>query len=298
MSPARLPIEIRQLHCIVVLAEELHFGRAAKRLGIAQPHLSATVKRAETNLGVLLFERTPRVVLTEAGAAIVVAARRIVGELELGINRALHAGSGRSGTLVLGIASTAALSSLPQLLLAYRRAEPAVELRVREMHSAVQLEALRAGSIDAGVLREPPDSADFDEISLIREPFVAILPRSHPLARLHSVGPDRLRAEPLVSFTRAAAPSLHDQLGALLHRPRGFRAESEADEWHTIAALVGAGFGLSIAPASVSQLRLKSVTYVPIRTPGIVATLRLVWRKDAPPTVQRFARFVAAHAEG
>ena len=295
-SPPR--IDLRELRCVLALAEELHFGRAAKRLGIAQPHLSATIKRTENDLGVLLFERRPRVAPTDAGAALVVAARRIVGELELGINRAVHAGAGRSGTLVLGIASTAALSSLPQLLLAYRRAEPAVELRVREMHSAVQVEALRAGSIDAGVLREPPDSADFDEISLIRESFVAILPRSHPLARRHSLNPDHIRTEALVSFPRAAAPALHDQLAALLHRRRGFRAEYEADEWHTIAALVGAGFGLSVAPASVSQLRLKSVKYVPIRAPGIVATLRLVWRRDAPLTVQRFARFVAAHAAG
>jgi DNA-binding transcriptional LysR family regulator len=75
------------------------------------------------------------------------------------------------------------------------------------------------------------------------------------------------------------------------------KIRSSAAEWHTIAALVGAGFGLSVAPASVSQLRLKSVKYVPLRTPGTSAMLRLVWRKDAPPTVQRFAQFVAARAE-
>jgi DNA-binding transcriptional LysR family regulator len=161
------------------------------------------------------------------------------------------------------------------------------------MHSSAQIEAISAGSIDIGILRERPESAELTHALLLREHFVAILPKHHALVRRKAIAPDALTQQPLVLFARSAAPSMHDQIGALLGRQPGFRPEHEANEWHTIAALVSAGLGVSLAPASVARLRIAGVKYVPLKS-SVVTMLWVAWRRDAAPTVQRFAEFVTS----
>ena len=180
-APFPRGVELRHLRYFVVVAEELHFGRAAKRLSIAQPPLSQQIARLETLVGYPLLERRPRVALTEPGRVLLAAARRTLQSVAHGVDATRRAGRGETGMLTVGFAASAMLTALPEVFRAYRSRFPGVELRLREMSTSAQVEALRVGGIDAGFLREPAEHPDVLAEPVLREPFVAALPPEHPL---------------------------------------------------------------------------------------------------------------------
>ena len=157
----RLPesVELRHLRYFVAVAEELHFGRAARRLRIAQPPLSQQIARLESLVGHPLFERRPRVALTEPGRVLLAVARRTLAQVAQGIDATRRAGRGESGVLTVGFAASAMLTAMPHVFHSFRARSPAVELRLREMSTSAQLDALRAGFLDVGFLREPAADA-------------------------------------------------------------------------------------------------------------------------------------------
>ncbi|MGY0062396.1 LysR family transcriptional regulator [Streptomyces sp. LZ34] len=281
MERPELPLP--QLHAFVVLAEELHFGHAAARLGIAQPPLSQQIARLEGKVGHALFSRKPGgVALTSAGRELLPAAQRALAELADGLAAARAVGSGRVGRLRIGFAASLALTVLPGLLRRFRERFPDVRLDIREMTSAPQIAALHDKTIDIGLLREPAaDEPGLGFQTVLTEPFVAVLPTSHPRAAQRSVPVAQLADSPFVLLPREVGPQLYDQITGLC-TAAGFTPEvvQHAVEWQTVCALVEAGLGVSLAPASIRRIRLKGVVFRRIE-PGTARTrVAVAWRKD------------------
>jgi DNA-binding transcriptional LysR family regulator len=300
MDRPQLPLP--QLHAFVVLAEELHFGHAAARLGIAQPPLSQQIRRLEDKVGHALFTRGPgRVTLTPAGSELLPAARRALTELADGLAAARAVGSGRAGCLRIGFAASLALTLLPGLLRTFRDHYPGVHLDIHEMTTAPQIAALRDKTIDIGLLREPPeDETELGFRTVFSEPFVAVLPTGHPLAAQRTVQLAQLAHSPFVLLPRSVGPSLHDQIIGLC-TAAGFTPHvvQHAVEWQTVCALVETGLGVSLAPASIRRIRLKGVAFR--RTdPGTARTrVAVAWREnDHNPLVARLLATISQNPPG
>ncbi|GAA3085303.1 LysR family transcriptional regulator [Streptomyces rectiviolaceus] len=289
MERPELPLP--QLHAFVVLAEELHFSRAATRLGIAQPPLSQQIRRLEDKVGHALFSREPgRITLTPAGRELLPAARQALTGLANGLAVAREVGSGRAGRLRIGFAASLALTVLPGLLRTFRERFPAVELDIHEMTTTPQLAALRERTIDIGLLREPPaHDAELDFATVLSEPFVAVLPSTHPLAAQRVVRVEQLAGCPFVLLPRAVGPPLYDQITGLC-TAAGFtpRVAQHAVEWQTVCALVEAGLGVSLAPQSIRRIRLKGVAFRRIEAHATRTRVAVAWRKnDSSPLIPR-----------
>lgn len=287
MDRPELPLP--QLHAFVVLAEELHFGHAAARLGIAQPPLSQQIRRLEEKVGHALFSRDPgRVGLTPAGRELLPAARRALSSLADGLAASRAVGSGRTGRLRIGFAASLALTVLPGLLRTHRERFPEVRLDIHEMTTAPQLAALHDRTIDIGLLREPPaDEPQLDFRTVLSEPFVAVLPSAHPLAARRTVRVGQLADSPFVLLPRAVGPRLYDQIIGLC-ASAGFtpRVAQHAVEWQTVCALVETGLGVSLAPASIRRIRLKGVAFRRIEPATVRTRVAVAWRKgDQNPLV-------------
>ncbi|WP_405668896.1 LysR family transcriptional regulator [Streptomyces sp. NBC_00055] len=289
MERPELPLP--QLHAFTVLAEELHFGHAAARLGIAQPPLSQQIRRLEDKVGHALFTREPgRVTLTPAGRELLPAARRALTDLADGLSAARAVGSGRAGRLRIGFAASLALTVLPGMLRTFRDRHPDVHLDIHEMTTVPQVAALHDNTIDIGLLREP--SAGETELALktvLTEPFVAVLPAAHPLAAQRAVRLGQLADSPFVLLPREVGPQLHDRITGLC-TAAGFtpRVTQRAVEWQTVCALVETGLGVSLAPASIRRIRLKGVAFRRIDPDDARTRVAVAWRKDDPnPLVAR-----------
>jgi len=279
----RPELSLLQLHAFAVLAEELHFGRAAERLGIAQPPLSQQIRRLENRVGHRLFDRGPgRVGLTPAGRELLPSARRALDELAHGLATARRTGAGLAGRLRVGFAASLALTILPGVLAASRQRYPQVELDIREMSTAAQVAALRAGALDIGLVREPEDDPGLTAEPILSEELIAVLPSGHPLAAGSAVRVSALAGEPFVLLPRAAGPGLHDRIVGVC-TAAGFvpRVAQHAVEWLTVAALVEAGAGVSIAPAGVARIRLDGVETPRLVEPdGARTTVAACWRRE------------------
>lgn len=256
--------ELRHLRYFVAVADELSFSRAAARIGIAQPPLSQQIRQLERLLDCTLFDRGGRRVrLTEAGAALLPEARRLLAEAaELGaLVRRL--GRGELGTLTIGFTPSTLFSPLPAAVRAFRERAPGVRVRLRELGPAEHVEALRAGRVDVAIVREPEAEPGLATLPVLREGFVAAVPAGHPLAGRRSIAVAAFRDEPFVLFPREVAPGLHRQVLALC-RAAGFepRVVQEAEEWQTILSLVEAGIGVSLIPESFRGRRTGELAYL------------------------------------
>jgi DNA-binding transcriptional LysR family regulator len=298
-------IDLRRLRSFVAVAETLHFGRAAARLHISQPPLSRQIQQLEQEIGTLLLRRNKRhVELTEAGAHLLVDARRMLTDVELMGERARRAALGAIGQLTLGFISAVDYSILPGVLRAFRETYPRVTLDLRELTSDIQLRDLRTLRIDAGMLLAPVDDASLMTLPLLREPLVAALPAVDPLARRgRRVSLSALSTRPFILFPRSNAPGLHDMITDFC-RSAGFapRVAQEAIQMQTIVSLVSAGLGVALVPASLMDLRRPGVVYRPLHEPSPKMTVALAWRRDNRnvcvanfvATARRHARVAAA----
>jgi DNA-binding transcriptional LysR family regulator len=288
-------IDLRHLRYFVVLAEELHFGRAAARLGIAQPPLSQQIQRLERLLGTRLFERTSRrVQLTDSGRAFLVEARRALLVVETAVEAARRAGRGETGELRVAFAATVMFVHLPRIIREFRTRFPGVHLDLREMPTGPQLAALKAGDIDIGFVREPRPDPDLEIVTVMREPLRIAVNKSHPLAARATLAVRHLADEPFVLFPEELAPGLYAQVMGLC-RAAGFtpRVVEESRELYTSVSLVEAGVGVSILPASVEKLGWRGVRYRPIPSASAETRIAAAWRRDrARPVLDAFMRVV------
>lgn len=288
-------LELRHLRYFVAVAEELHFGRAAARLGMAQPPLSQQIQRLERLLGTQLLERTSRrVQLTDAGHAFRAEAERVLAGAQSAVDAARRAGRGESGQLRVAFAATVMFMALPQIIREFRQRFPAVRLDLREMPTGPQLAQLRRGEIDIGFVREPSPDPDLEMVTVMREPLRIAINRRHPLAERARLTVRDLAHEPFVLFPPDLAPGLHAQVMALCRRA-GFspRVVEESRELYTSVSLVEAGVGVSILPASVEKLGWKNVRYRALGAREAETRISAAWRRDrSRPVILAFMRVV------
>lgn len=285
------PLELRHLRYFVAVAEELHFGRAAQRLGMAQPPLSQQIQRLEQIIGARLFERTSRrVQLTDAGNALLPDARRLLAGAAAALLAARRAGRGEQGELRVAFAATVMFLALPEIIRAFRDRFPGVHLDLREMPTGPQLAGIKAGEIDIGFVREPEPDPELEIVTVMREPLRIAVPKGHPLASRATISVRHLADEPFVLFPAELAPGLHAQVMALC-RAAGFtpRVVEESRELYTSVSLVEAGIGVSILPASVEKLGWRGVRYRAIPSASAETRIAAAWRKDrGRPVVEAF----------
>jgi DNA-binding transcriptional LysR family regulator len=285
-------IELRHLRYFVAVAEELHFGRAAIRLHLAQPPLSQQIRKLEDILGHALFTRTSRAVkLTSAGQIFLDRARRTLQNVQEDLAEARSVGRGEVGFLRVGFISSSMLTPLPAMLGQYRKEYPKVNLQLHESYTSLVVQGLLKGTLDAGFLRDGGPTEGLHVTTLFSEPFVAVLPADHPLATRSIISAGSLRDEPFVFFSPTAGKLAYEKPVSLCEQ-HGFRPRvvQEAPQWLTIMRLIGAGLGVSIAPACVQQIAAPDVICRRLRGAKVFSDIELAYRtSEDRPIVRSFA---------
>lgn len=260
-------MELRHLRYFVAVAEERHFGRAAERLHMAQPPLSQQIRQLEGELGVTLLRRTTRRVdLTEAGAAYLDQARRILGAVDDAGAEAQRVQAGLTGRLAVGCVGSATYSLLPAFARTLREELPGVDVTFRgEMLVPAQIEAMLAGSLDLALLRPPVDEPGLELHPLRTERLIVAVPDGHRLARRRRVRVSDLRDEDLVVHPARGRSVMHGLVTSLC-REAGFvpRIRHEVAETSTLVTFVAAGLGVAVVPEPVSALGVPGAVYRPL----------------------------------
>jgi DNA-binding transcriptional LysR family regulator len=280
-------VELRHLRYFLAVAEERHFGRAARRLRIAQPPLSRQIQALETEIGFPLFDRSRRrVELTAAGTALHEHVLRVFEALDLGLHEAKRAAAGQTGRIAVGYLSSVAFSGLPELISAFRARSPGVEVVLRELPPQEQVEALKGRRIDVGFIRGELDDDELTSRCVRREPLAVALPEGHRLAARARLPLELLAREPFVSFPRQRGPVFFDFIMRLCH-DAGFtpRIVQEAPQLDMVS-LVAAGFGVAILPGSMRHAARPGVVFRSI-VGAPTTDLRVAWRPDDTSPVLR-----------
>lgn len=277
-------IEVRQLRAFVAVAEERHFGRAAERLNIAQPSLSQTMRRLESELGAALLHRTTRrVELAPAGRILLERGRAILAGVDSAREDARRAARGEFGRLSIGFTGSATYAVMPSLATAMRRELPGVELDLHgEMLTPAQVAGLLDRSLDLALLRPPVEHPDLSFEVVRREPLLAVLPRQHPLAGAESIALRDLADESFVTYPSHFHSVLHRAVESMC-AARGFQPRStlEVAETATLVSFVAAGFGVSLVPASVGRMTVADAVYRPLRDESTQVDLAVAWHRDS-----------------
>ncbi len=284
-------MELRHLRYFVAVAEELHFTRAAERLGIKQPPLSLQIRQLETELGTRLFRRLTRgIELTESGALLLDGARRILDQVERTKAGVQSRARGETGRIHVGFAGATYFQPLvPVIIRSYRERYPGVLLSPQQSNTPLLVAGLQSGEIDVAFVRPPiGDSEGLAVVPLIDEPMLIVVPAAHPLAARAEVPVAALAPEQLILFPRAIGPGLYDAIMAACQRA-GFSPNlgQEAPQIASIVYMVAAGFGVSIVPRSIDQIRAEGVQYLPIEGEGPRAPIGLAYRKADHSTAVR-----------
>ncbi len=291
-------MELRHIRYFVALGEELNFTRAAERLHIAQPPLSQQIRHLEDELGVTLLQRNSRPVrLTEAGVLFLARARALLASFEDAVADTRRVGRGQAGKLALGFVGSAMFAGLPDVVGAYRDACPDVELVLDEMLAAEIAEALRRRRIDVGFARPAllPEAGLAQRV-ILEEPYVAALPRTHPLAARRSVALAELSDDAFVLYPARPEPSVTGLIVAAC-AAAGFtpRLAQEVLHLQTAIGLIAAGVGVSLVPEAAARAQTgRGVAYIPLANPTVMAPLTIAWREeDVSPAVQRLLEIAA-----
>ncbi len=284
-------MELRHLRYFSTVATELHFGRAAEKLHIAQPPLSKQIQDLEAELGFELFNRTKRSIsLTPAGQAFLVEVTQIFQQLDRAIDIGKKTSRGELGQISIGFVGSATYNILPVMLQQFRDRYPHVQIELHELTTDRQLIWLREGRIDVGLIRPPVIGIDFASQIIFQESLVVALPIDHHLARLDTIELSSLATEPFILFPRQLAPGLYDPIIAIC-QAAGFSPQvvQECIQMQTIVSLVSANMGVSILPESIQEAQRQGVVYKPIVASfgtEKLATIAIVWRlNDDSPTI-------------
>jgi DNA-binding transcriptional LysR family regulator len=271
--------ELRHLRNFVVLAEELHFGRAASRLAMSQPPLSVSIQQLEDAVGTRLFDRHSKGVrLTAAGEALYADVRDVIAKTEEAFVLAREIGAGATGRLRIGFVGSLLFCGLPQWLQAFQAAHPRIDVVLTELNSKEQIDALQHDELELGFIlaRRVPDTLKI--APLFTEPFLCCLPEGHPLARRRKVSLAALRDEPFVLFSRRVSPDYYagiiDMCGAAGFYPR---IRHELRHWLSVVALVSQGAAVSIVPAPLRRSGMSGVCFRPISDTTAVSEFSCVW---------------------
>ncbi|WP_433562907.1 LysR family transcriptional regulator [Nocardia sp. CA-151230] len=275
-------VELRHLRYFLAVAEELHFGRAAARLHIAQPALTQQIQRLETLLGTRLFDRTSRTVaLTAAGIVLRERAGALLGHAERDLAEVTRIGQGSQGTLYLGFVPSVLPLEPLRGVREFRERFPLVRVDLVEGFTSHLMERLANGTLDMAIVRDPDEQPGTVTVPLMTEPFVAILPADHPDAGRATLTGAELAENPLVFFPRAAGGLAYEKnLAPLLESGRRPRIVQEATNWTIILYLVAAGLGVTIAPHSATFTAPDSVRIIPLAETDAATTIYIATRAD------------------
>ncbi|WP_396453034.1 LysR substrate-binding domain-containing protein, partial [Actinomadura sp.] len=265
-------MDLRRLRYFIAVAEELHFGRAAERLNMAQPPLSQAIRRLEAELGVTLLHRsTRRVDLTDAGRAYLVRARKILGEVDEAAHEARRVAAGAVGHLAIGCVGSATYSLLPAISRGLSMELPGVDFSFRgEMLAPDQATALRTGEIDLALLRPPSADPSLTVLPLRRDRLVVAVPADHRLAALPQLAVTDLAGAGLIVHSADRRSVMYDVVVGLF-RDAGAepRIRHEVGETSTLITLVAGGLGVAVVPEPVTALALEGVAYRPLASPAV-----------------------------
>jgi DNA-binding transcriptional LysR family regulator len=294
-------LDSRALRCFVAVARELHFGRAADRLQIAQSALSRQLLELERKLGVRLLNRGRRssISLTHAGAALLIEAEVAMKQLDRAEVVAKRTARGEIGRIEVGYVLSAALSGLlPEMLRNFRSAHPAVDVHLVSMETPRQIEGVRTGLLDVGIIRP---RANYPEgvtaFAVHREPLVLAVGREHPLAT-REVSIRALAKEDFIAPQFDEASGFVEHLTAL-----GARGEFEprlayrVRDFITAATMASAGYGVVLAPQSIASIQSSNIVCRPIRGYEVMAELSIAYRAASlSPAAQLFVALAQARA--
>ena len=273
-------MEFRHLRCFTVLAEELHFGRAAQRLAMTQPPLSLNIQQLEASVGARLFERNSRgVALTAAGLAFLPRAQALLEQAAMAAREARDVGQGLAGQLHIGFAGTVLYRGLPQVLRAFGSAHPRQRLVLRELSSSEQLVELVHDRLDLGFVHTTRVPAGFSQILVSSQPFMACLPAGHALAAQAVLPLERLKGEAFAVVMRAVSPDYHDRILAACAEA-GFEPalHFELRHWLSVVSVIAQGLGVALVPAALQQAGLPGVVFVPLAQPLAPYDTHCLWR--------------------
>jgi DNA-binding transcriptional LysR family regulator len=295
-------MELRQLQYFVAVAEELHFGRAARRVNISQPPLSIQIRNLEDELGVRLFERTSRCVeLTEAGRVFLEEVRGILGKLESAMEVTRDTAKGCIGRIAVGFVGPAMDNFLPAAIRSFSLQNPGIILTLIELSTNEQLESLYSGQIEVGFARIYHHELKNLCCEVVwHESYVLALPEGHHLETQQRIALSDLKGQPMIMYPRRIQPALYDSIIKSCE-VAGFtpKVSQEARTKHTTTALVAAGLGVAIVPESSKALRRKGVIYLPITDALPTVEIAMVWRDGSDsPILKRFLNFIKQKQSG
>ncbi len=300
-------MDLRQLRYFVAVAEELHFGRAARRLAISQPPLSYNIQQLENSLGARLLERSNKAVsLTAAGETLYGEAKKILSQVRDAEYLTTQAARGMIGRLRIGFSASSLFRGLPEAIEKFQERAPEADIVLHELNSAEQLEALQRRDIDLGLVHGEHVPRGLKAATLMKEPFLCCLPSSHRLTGKRSIRLKDLIGESIVLFSRPSSPHYYDKIIAMFVNA-GFspRIRHEVRHFLTMVSLAEKKMSIAIVPRSMAHVTLKHVTFRAIADAEETTETRCIWREDDNSmllgefvsSVQEFARRIESGAD-
>lgn len=275
-------MELHQLRCFVMVAEELHFGRAARRLFMTQPPLSRQIQLLERSLGVTLLQRSNRQVsLTVAGQRFLRDARHVLNYTEQAGHSARRLARGEAGRLALGFTAVSGYAMIPALLGQAARQLPDVQVDLHEWVSGAQMEALAASMIDLGFVRRAIGGVGLEYRLVSREPLLVAMALEHPLSARAQVAISDLDQQPFVMYSPDEGRYFYDCIAGLF-AVAGVapRYTHYLGQTHSVLSMVRAGLGLAIVPAAARELYPGQVMFRPLADGGPMAEVYMAWRQS------------------
>ncbi|KAA0180356.1 LysR family transcriptional regulator [Cupriavidus cauae] len=284
-------MEFRHLRYFLVLADELHFGRAARRLSISQPPLSLNIQQLEASVGARLFERDSKGVrLTAAGRAFRESATALLAQAEEARLLARQIEAGAVGRLRVGFVGSMLYRGLPQKLQQFEADQPGIQIALTELNSQEQIEALLHGQLDVGFIHTSRVPDELAARLIHSEPFVCCMPAAHRLATRRTIALTELRGEPFVLFSRNASPDYYARIVDMC-AAEGFypQIRHEVRHWLSVVSLVSQGMGVAVVPAALRHSALAGAAFRPLKHSTVPSEVYCVW-KAAPdhPARDRF----------
>ncbi|VXD07671.1 LysR family transcriptional regulator [Enterobacterales bacterium 8AC] len=294
-------MDIRRLRYFLVLADELHFGRAASRLAISQPPLSVSIRQLEETIGARLFERShQKVRLTAAGEALVPAAQALIDRMNSTMHQVRDVDQGVTGHLRIGFVGALLYQGLPRLLQQFQQSRAGLQLNMLELNTKDQLTELAHGSLDVGFVHASRLPEGVSSLLFSSEELVACLPQQHPLAGNAALNLRDLRDERFIVFSRQVSPYYYDRIQSLCFSA-GIDPDirCEARHWLSVLSLVAQGFGVALVPASLRSAAMAGVSFIALEEVALLSQAYCIWQTDDQrPILSAFLTAVRDAATG
>ncbi|NJL55010.1 LysR family transcriptional regulator [bacterium] len=288
-------MELQQLRYFVMVAEELHFGRAADRLHISQPALSKQIANLEKEIGLALLTRTKRTVkLTTAGQVFIEQSKQLLSQVDTAIQLTRRTARGEAGHLTIGFTETATHTVLPNLVKEFRSNYPNVELTMLGLSTEAQVAALNRDQIDIAFLHPPIDERGLNLHSILSANFVVVLPQQHPLLQCEKITPEALANESFIIHPRHEGPILYDGFIQICQAV-GFHPKivKESISLQTRICLVAAGLGITFVPENLQFLVGSEVVCKALQDCPICLKFAAAWRQNSiSPTLREFLKIM------